>query len=598
MPTADAPNLNHFWSRLLVEELVRCGIGGFVISPGSRSTPLTLAVAEHPGAPSIMHYDERGAGFYALGRAKALGRPVALVCTSGSAAANYWPAVVESAAGGVPLVLITADRPPELLQCGANQAIDQIRLYGQYARATVELPTPGEQIAPAYLLAAVNDAYHRALSPIPGPVHINCMFREPLAPVADGVDIAAYAAPLEDWRAGGRPFTARPPLHAAPTPGDISAARALLQPGTPGAIVLGELPRGCNLDAIIALANALGWPILPDLSSGLRLGCGEAPCLPYYDAMLLSENFRAAFRPRVVLHLGGRFVSKRLLTHLAALRPAYLHVDASPARQDPNHQATHRIIAAPDRFCEALAKDISPGSQSSAQGEIEVDGMDCAALGAAHEATRTTLAHALCDREEHCEAATAHIIAEMIPEGSTLFAGNSMPVRELDIYATAEGKRCAVCVNRGASGIDGNIATAAGYADAVGREATLFVGDLTLLHDLNSLALLRGKRPPTALVVVNNDGGGIFSFLPIANYPEHFERCFGTPHGMDFEGAARQFGLEYARPKHMDAFRDEYRHALEDECTTVIEVRTSRSRNVALQREVQVRIAAAVDAAL
>lgn len=586
MPLADAPNLNHLWSQLLVEELVRCGIGGFVLSPGSRSTPLALAVAQNSRAHSVVHFDERGAAFYALGRAKALGKPVALVCTSGSAAANYWPAVVEAAAAGVPLVIVTADRPPELLQCGANQAIDQVRLYGGYARATVELPTPSEHIAPAYLLAAINDAFHKALYPSPGPVHINCMFREPLAPVADGVDLAAYAAPLQQWHTGGTVFTARPDVRHVPSPQDVAIAEDVLKSGASGAIIVGELPPGCDREPIVALAEKLGWPLLPDVTSGLRFGCAGPACLPYYDALLLSESFREAFRPEVVLHLGGRFVSKRLLQHLASLRPTYLHVDASPARQDPNHQATHRIVAAPDLFCAAL----------SARANSEAVALSD--LSTVTATVRATLEHALCDRSENCEPTVAHIISSMAPEGSALFIGNSLPVREMDLFGVAGGNRLVVGANRGASGIDGNIATAAGFADALGREATILVGDLTLLHDLNSLALLRGKRQPTALVVINNDGGGIFSFLPIAEHGEHFERCFGTPHGMDFEGAARQFGLEYARPKHADAFHDEYRHALEEECTTLIEVRTERARNVELQRELQLRIAAAVDAAL
>lgn len=585
MPISKAPNLNHCWSGLIVEELLRCGVSGFVLSPGSRSTPLTLAVASNPRAPHLVHYDERGAAFYALGRAKALNRPVALVCTSGSAVANYWPAVVEAATNGVPLVVVTADRPPELLHCGANQAIDQTRIFGAHVRASVELPCPDAAIPAAYLLGTVNDACHRAVGPAPGPVHINCAFREPLAPEPDGVDLAAWLSPVDAWVKGDAPFTSRVETLLMP---DADAVIDLLSPHANGAIVAGELRSDEDRLQVLRLAELLGWPVLPDFTSGLRLGEPSPQVLHHYDTLLLSDAFRARFRPEFVLHVGGRVVSKRLAQHLAQLRPVLAHVDAHPARLDPGHQVTHRIVAPVGVACavmaDALAGTTSPSNWA-------------APLFAANSAVARLLEEVL-ESGAMTEPTVAHLLAKLRPEGSLLFAGNSLPVRELDSYASAAGAWGSDTANRGASGIDGNIATAAGYADALARPATLLLGDLTTLHDLNSLALLRGKRAPTVVVVINNDGGGIFSFLPVAKHAEHFEACFGTPHGMNFEHAARQFGLEYVRPRRLDAFRDEYRHAMEEPCATMIEVCTQRDENLRAQRSLQERIAAVVESVL
>lgn len=584
MPISEAPNLSHCWSRLLVEELVRGGVAAFVLSPGSRSTPLALAVAAHPDVPRVMHFDERGAAFYALGRAKALCRPVALVCTSGSAVANYWPAVVEAAANNVPLLLLTADRPPELLHCGANQAIDQTRVFGAYVRASIELPCPDVAVPAAYLLGTVNDALRRATSPEPGPVHINCAFREPLAPEPDGLDLRAWLAPVDAWLGGMAPYVTHVDTLPVPEP---AAILGLIPTAAKGAIVAGELRSDDDRMQVLRLADLLGWPVLPDFTSGLRLGESNPRVLHHIDTLLLCEDFRKQFRPDFVLHVGGRLVSKRLAQHLVRVRPTLLHVDASPARIDPNHQVTHRLVAPVAVACGVMA-DALAGAAPSNWADPFLSANTSVAQWLADTLTRGVLS----------EPAVAHMLSLLRPEGSLLFAGNSLPVRELDSYAAASGAWGTDTANRGASGIDGNIATAAGFADALGQPATLLLGDLTTLHDLNSLALLRGERPPTALVVINNDGGGIFSFLPVAEHAEHFEACFGTPHGLGFEHATRQFGLEYAKPRNLDALRDEYRHAMRHPGTTLIEVVTNRDENLRAQRDLQAQLAVVVEAAL
>jgi len=586
MADAYAPNLNHAWSRLLIDELVRLGAGCFVLSPGSRSTPLTAAVAQHPRAPHIMHFDERGAGFYALGRAKAEGRPAVLICTSGSAAANYWPAIVEAAQSGVPLIVVTADRPPELLDCGANQAIDQTRLFGTYARTFHALPCPTLAIPAAAVLTTAAAAFAAATGTDPGPVHINCAFREPLAFEPDGADLRGHLAPIDAWLDSGMPYTRKSTTR---TLLDSEGDRLLLEDlhdFERGVIVLGALRSDFDRQLAAELAMILGWPVLPDFNSGLRLGFDNPNVVHHYDQLLLSERFRKGFRPDCVLHLGGRMVSKRLAQHLKAVRPEYIHVDNVPGRLDPNHQATRRVVQDPGGFCAWLLPYCGRGAAQTWP-------LDAPALSREAGELLATL-HPVTGPLS--EIGVARTISRERPAGSLLFAGNSMPVRELDMYGAAGGPAGRDAASRGASGIDGNIATAIGMADALGAPATALLGDLTALHDLNSLALLRGVRRPFALVVVNNDGGGIFHFLPIAGETAIFEPYFGTPHGLNFEQAAAMFGLEYARPRNLDAFRDEYRHAMEEGGPMIIEARTDRAANAEQHKALQAKLAEAIDA--
>ncbi|MBI1319292.1 MAG: 2-succinyl-5-enolpyruvyl-6-hydroxy-3-cyclohexene-1-carboxylic-acid synthase [Candidatus Hydrogenedens sp.] len=586
MPDEFAPNLNHAWSRLIVDELVRLGAGCFVLSPGSRSTPLTTAVAQHPRAPHIMHFDERGAAFYALGRAKASGKPTVLICTSGSAGANYWPAVVEASQSQVPLIILTADRPPELLQCGANQAIEQTRLFGSYARAFHALPCPSLALPAAAVLTTVDDAHAAATGAHAGPVHINCAFREPLALEPDGLDLKPYLAPVDAWLDSDRPYTRQASTR---TVLDSEGDRDLLErleDVEKGVLVIGTLRTAFDRAMAAKLAATLGWPVLPDFTSGLRLGLDAPHVVHHYDQLLLSEKFRMAFRPDFVMHLGGRLVSKRLAQHLKACRAEYLHVDDATGRLDPDHQVARRVVQDAGSFCAWLLPYLGRGATPAWSIDAPALSRETARLLDEHLPATGRLS----------EIGVAHVLTKERPAGSLLFAGNSMPVRELDMYGAADAPAGFDAASRGASGIDGNIATAVGMADALNAPATALIGDLTALHDLNSLALLRGVRRPFALVIVNNDGGGIFHFLPIAKEAAVFEPYFGTPHGLRFEQAAAMFDFEYAQPRNLDSFRDEYRHAMEENAPMIIEVRTDRALNADAHRALQARIAEAIDA--
>jgi len=589
--TGHEPNINALWAALLIEELVRQGVSDFCISPGSRSTPLTVAAANNDRAESIVHFDERGAAFHALGIARATGRPVACICTSGTAAANYLPAVIEAAQSFVPLILITADRPPELIDTGANQAILQDGLFRAYTRWGATLPCPATAIDPAFVLTTAAHAVHRSWGPAAGPVHLNCQFREPLAPAPSGETWKAYLAPITKWlqEHSRPPYTAATNTKQSLASNEQMSLAMRLRRIKRGVIVAGQLDNYHESAAVERLAKSWGWPLLPDITSGLRLGNPGSMTLAHYDALLLSARFQSRLAPEAVVHFGGPVVSKRLQQFLADFAPSFhLRIADHPMRHDPVHRVTQRIQADIVRFCEWAADTVVTSSDSAwfepllhAQGRIR-------STLEVHEATASGLD----------EAIIARIVARQIPNGHSLFVGNSMPIRDMDSYAGPEGAPARVFANRGASGIDGNLSTIAGIARGLGKPLTAVLGDLTVLHDLNGLALLRGLETPVTLVVPNNDGGGIFNFLPIAEHASVFERYFGTPHGMDFSHAAAQFGLTHRRASSAKELAEAYRHATAHRLHTLIEVPIERAANTMAHRALQDAIVEAVEEAL
>lgn len=584
-----APNLNHLWAQLLVEELVRCGVDVFFLAPGSRSTPLTTAVAQHPEVRTVMHYDERGTAFAALGYGRVTGRPAGWVTTSGTAVANGFPAVVEAATDGVPLVLLTADRPPELRDTGANQTIDQVKLFGAYVRWQFDLPTPSVDIAPTMVLTTVDQAVHRATRMPPGPVHLNCMFRKPLHPQPDAADREAYTALLAAWAEGAAPYTRYPSAQPRPDAAEIDAVAGMADRTERGVLIAGRLGTEAERRAVHRLAERLGWPLLPDITSGLRLGRADASRrVAYTGHVLASETFRDTTVPAGVIQIGGRFVSEQLRTYLEAVRPEhYIVVRADPSRIDPSHQATRHVESDIASFCTRLADATATGAGQSAWARrwMQADQAVAKQLNQ-WEATNDALSEPL----------VARLVARHVPQDHTLVLASSMPVRDMNRYATTEGADVSVVANRGASGIDGTVATAAGVAHGRDAPATLIIGDLALLHDLNSLALLRAV--PVVVIVVNNDGGGIFHFLPIAAHEKVFEPYFATPHGRSFEQAAAMYDLGYARPSTREALVDAYRAACAEERSMLIEVTTDRERNRALHDRLEKQAARAVERTL
>ena len=577
----DTPSANRLWADLIVEELVRTNVDFFCVAPGSRSTPLVAALAANEKAQKLVHFDERGTAFAALGYARATGRPAAWITTSGTAVANGLPAVVEAATDAVPMILLTADRPPELRETGANQTVVQPNIFGGYVRWSFDLPAPDPDLDPAMVLTTVDQAVYRALRAPSGPVHLNLMFREPFLPDPDEKACEEPPSPAR-WRRSGEPYTRYAETKAAVDPEEVERLWEVLHPVQRGLVIAGRLGNRKQGDAALGLAEALGWPLLPDVGSQVRLGTHSKSLTAYHDALLESEPFKEVHTPEAVLHVGGRALSKRLERFLAWSRPdPYVVVRENPFRLDPAHQVTHSVEADVVGLCAALAE--------AARGGSSADPAWAAGWREASLRVDLYLDRLFAETKVLNEPLVARLISRHIPEDHSLCVASSMPVRDVDTFAAADGAPVPVAANRGASGIDGTVATAAGFARGSGRPVTLLIGDLALLHDLNSLAMLR--ELPVVVVVLNNDGGAIFSLLPVARHEEFFEPYFGTPQGVSFEGAAKMFGLAYHLPRTTEEFVEAYRNTRS--APTLIEVKTDREENAQLHRRLLSKISEA-----
>jgi 2-succinyl-5-enolpyruvyl-6-hydroxy-3-cyclohexene-1-carboxylate synthase len=560
--------------RAFVDELVRCGVAGACTSPGSRSTPLVLSLVRDGRLPTWSHVDERVGGYFALGAAKATGRPVAVACTSGTAAAHYLPAVIEAHEARVPLLVLTADRPPELREVGAGQAIDQLKLYGGAAKWFFDVGT--HEATPErlrWMRTLACRAAWTALHDRPGPVHLNFALREPLvldAPLPDG-------EPGGGGRADGRPWTARPP--AAANPGaEGEALRHVLEDAEHGVVVAGRDERGAlRARAIAAFARAAGFPLLADPLSGARRG-GAA--IAHYDALLRDEAFAAEHRPDLVLRVGDLPTSKPLRQWLAGLDCRQVALDPEGAWQDPASVVSDSL---PFHPAAALAAAL-PSEPLAEPGWLE--GWR-AADAAAAEGIRATLG------DELSEPAVAAALAGLSP-GVTVFTASSMPVRDLETFWPALDEPPRVLAHRGANGIDGTVSSAFGAAAAGGGPVVLHIGDVALAHDLGALLSASRLGLAVTIVLVDNGGGGIFDFLPVATQADAFEEHVATPTGLDFARVADLFGLGYEAPGSPASLRAALDTALSVPRTTLLHVRTDRARNVTLHREVWQAVASAV----
>lgn len=580
-PVLDAPSPAYLWSQLFVEELLRLGVETFFIAPGSRSTPLTVAIARHSQAKAVLHVDERGAAFAALGVGRTTQTPAAWITTSGTAVANGLPAAVEAANDGVPLLLITSDRPPELRDTGANQTIDQVKIFGDYVRWQVDMPPPSGDIDPAYILTTADHAVHRATRAPAGPVHLNCMFRKPLDPVETGQSVSVPTA-VQDWAERSTPFTEYPSPTSTPPAPKIAPLIDVIDDTERGLVVAGRLDTDAEAKAVLRLAKHLDWPLLPDVTSRLRLGSpGEAPRVPYGDLVLVSEKFREDYGPEVVLHIGGRLASKRLRLFLRNSQPKVRAVmRPDPSRLDPDHRVTHHLETDISAAAEAIASRVKSRTGQSTWSD--------AWTAANQEAEVIVRAHA--EKENDLtEPAVATVVSDLVPPEHALVVASSMPVRDVNRHGATSGSDVPVYANRGASGIDGTVSTAAGVALGRNRPVTLLIGDLALWHDLNGLALL--TECPVVGVVVNNNGGGIFHFLPIHEHEEVFDPYFTTPHGRSFEEAAATFDVPYSRAQTLDDFRETYKKFCRSGTSALIEVQTDREQNRNVHETLEQKVA-------
>jgi 2-succinyl-5-enolpyruvyl-6-hydroxy-3-cyclohexene-1-carboxylate synthase len=575
MKKTPPPTMNYAWSEMFIRELERLGIKNYYIAPGSRSSPLALSALEF-GSKVRVHVDERGVGFAALGYARATGNPAAIITTSGSAAANLWPAVCEASMDAIPMLIITADRPPELRDTGANQTMDQVKLFGGYARWFFDLPCPDTEIPAAFLLGTIDHAVARCRHGHPGPVHLNQMFREPLAPGRGKHAVVTWQQAAGHWWHSNTPWTVYPEPSATD---DLKSIAGVIAKARRGIVVGGSTRMASDSKIMLGVAEELGWPLLPDIRSGLRLGGEHSHIVYMADQILLSENLAAELAPDVILHLGGRITSKRI-QHFINRSPAkIIVVNEDPSRQDPEHRVSLRVIAKPSVF---PCPNKTPSSWRNKWKRA-----DATAQAAWDDYQR---------RHPHLtEPFVAACVSRQLPPSHGLILGNSMPVRDMEMYGERRPYQVAVDCNRGMSGIDGNIATAVGFAEGLRRPVTLVIGDLAFLHDSNSLALVRRSEYPLVIVVINNDGGGIFSFLPVAGATRHFESCFGAPHGMEFGHAAAQYDLAYSRPKTPDEFSKTYGDWVDSSRRGIIEVQTDRAENLREHRRIQATIRSQLD---
>lgn len=577
-----------------VDELARAGVRHVCISPGSRSTPLALMIAEHPDLKSWIHLDERSGAFFALGIARSLGEPVALLCTSGTAAANFYPAIVEANVARVPLVVLTADRPPELRDVGAGQTIDQNQLYGSHVKWFVEVALP--DAAPSMLryartLAARSAATARANPP--GPVHLNFPFREPLVPVAvvPGSDVAGDDLLAWKGRPGGAPWVtvASGSMNVDQT-AVARLASQLLSAKRP-VIVCGPQSDSQLGDSLGEIASALSAPLLADPLSQARWGSHDRTTLiDRYDAIVRHPRAVDSLRPDLILRLGAIPTSKALFQWIEKQTDAALVVVDAARWPDPSSRAHEMIQADARRLCESLLPCLSGVSRNA-------DWLN--RWQSANDIAGSAVVDFSASLNESFEGGVLAEVVACLPERATLFASSSMPVRDLDTFGEGDARIIRVMSNRGANGIDGVISTALGAA-AVSSESgsgplVLAIGDIAFYHDMNGLLAAGSHGIAATIVVINNDGGGIFSFLPQAGDQRHFEKLFGTPHGLDFSHAAEMYGATYERADNTESLRRAVTAGVEGRGLHIVEVRTDRARNVVLHREALSAVAKALD---
>lgn len=576
----DTSNINILWGSLIVEELIRNKIDYFCISPGSRSAPITSAVARNPEAKHIICFDERSAAFHALGYGRATGKPAVSICTSGTAAANYLPAVVEAAVDSIPMIILTADRPPELHDSGANQTIDQTKLYGNYVNWGFNLPCPDEKISPQVVLTTIDQAVFQSCRFPHGPVHINCMFREPLTPKGEPIE-SDYLQSISNWEGNKNPFTKYELSTRIPELAIVKKIANIVNNTKRGIVLVGKLESKSEAESVRRFAQQINWPVFPGINSGLRFQLSKNNFIPYYDQMFSVEKLREKFSPETVLQFGSRIVSKRILEFIEQAKPRdYIQVLNHPFRHDPHHNISFRIETDIDLLCQALMNEVSSNPKMPwLESLVETSNVV--------ESLTDTFYH---PDQNVSEISIARMVSQIIPEKSALFLASSMPVRDMDMFAFTNGSIIPVATNRGASGIDGTLASATGFAVGNNLPVTLVIGDLAMIHDLNSLLLLRSIKRPITIILINNNGSGIFSFLPIAGFEDIFEKFFGTPHELTFEKAAEMFGIEYRNPLTNGEFQKTYQEALMNDKSTIIELRTDRKENLDLHKKIQDRI--------
>lgn len=577
-------NLNTFWSNLIIEELTRNGINYFCISPGARSTSLISAAALNTRARTIMIYDERSSAYHALGYGKFNKIPAVVITTSGTAVSNLYPAIIEAYYSAIPIIILTADRPPELQGVSANQTIDQDKIFGSYVKTFINLPCPDINIMPEFILDTIGYAASQCIKGPQGPIHINCQFRKPLEPNGS-VTAKNYISNIKKWQVSDKPYS-RYISNPEKTPeikgGQyISEIIEIINSSSKGLISIGTLSPTIETGEIMDLVAKLDWPVYADVTSGLRLTECGSNIIKHFDQEVLSSKFNRMASPEVVLHLGGRITSKRFGHFLDQNRPEkFIVINDDGSRNDPSQGSNIFIETDINSFLKAALKKIIKNKDSRFKDFY--NSMINEAQDIIESNSRAS--------EKINEVFIARHISEKIPDGNCLFLSSSMPIRDMDLYGIQGRKNIPTGSNRGTSGIDGVISTAAGFAQGNNKPCTLIIGDHAFIHDLNALSMIRALNVPMVIILVNNQGGGIFHFLPISKNKEIFEEYFVLPHNFTFKGACSSFGIGHFLIQDKKSFISKYETVISSGKSAVLEVKTEREYNLQLRRKIKAEI--------
>jgi 2-succinyl-5-enolpyruvyl-6-hydroxy-3-cyclohexene-1-carboxylate synthase len=570
----DFRTTNALWCSVLVETLVRSGVAQAVISPGSRSTPLTMALVRHTKIEAIPVLDERSAAFFALGLARQHHRPTLLVCTSGTAGANYYPAIIEAQESGVPLLVITADRPPEMRECASGQTIDQQKLYGSHVNWFHELAVPEAKLdLLGYLRQTVAHAVARTMQPQAGPVHLNAPFRDPLVPVEDGS--AAMLRGKVDMDFFAMLVAAMPAVQPGGLPDLPRVARGLIIAGPSQPVNPAQYAGVVEL-----LAHKTGWPVLADSLSPLRAyAAAGQPFVSAYDVLARNKALRAELQPEFILCLGGWPVSKPLREWIGSLNVPIWIISESAKNLDALHGRTRSFQADIEALATALPDRQTDLTYTSDWTRADV-------------LVRTAIEERMTGTDWLFEGKAAWLLSRHLPGDTPVFVANSMPVRDLEYFWAPNNRGCPIYFNRGANGIDGTLSTALGVAHG-NKPAILLTGDLALLHDANGFLLRPRQAGSLTIVLINNRGGGIFQHLPIAQFEPPFEEYFATPQDVDFKKLTSAYGVEHVAVTDWSHFASLI-SALPKAGIRVLEICTDRKRDAAFRKELLSEIAAKV----
>jgi 2-succinyl-5-enolpyruvyl-6-hydroxy-3-cyclohexene-1-carboxylate synthase len=580
----DSSNANTALASAFAEELARGGLRHAVLSPGSRSTPLAVALWRAPEIEVTVIVDERSAGFFALGAAQASGEPVALLCTSGTAAANYHPAVCEADESALPLLVLTADRPPELRGVGAGQTIDQVKLFGSAVRWFCEV---GTHDADDDGLLHYRSVACRALASArgevrPGPVHLNLPWREPLAPVPVAGAVTA-TDPLATEGRVGRPLTAVTRIDLEPSAFLLDEVAGHIGSAIAGVIVAGRQLDPELREPLAHLARVSGFPLLAEPTSQLRCGPHDRSLvITAYDQLLRDERFARAVTPDLVLRFGEMPTSKPLRAWLAESGAEEIVVDPCGGWNEPSRRAAALLRADPTELASGWAARLEKEPRGAPERWL-----------AAERAARGALEVELTGDGPISEPALHLALGRAHRDGDLVYTASSMPIRDQEAFLPSAATDALFLCNRGANGIDGLLSSGIGAAHASGRPTTIVTGDLGLLHDLGGLAALRDVSTPVRILVIDNGGGGIFHFLPqeAALQAAEFEALLGTPRGIDAAKAAALFDLPHQRLESLADLPDALAAG-----TALIEIRTDRQTNVEVHRRLTASVQAAVAA--